>query len=192
MARRAELAPAEPLLCMSEPKPTLMFTTVHESPIGPLRIVVDETGALLRIDFPGHEGRARGKATTAGKGESEDRSRCAHVAAQLDEYFRGERTEFDLALRLEGTPFQQKAWRALQKIPFGKTRSYQEQAKRVGNPAAMRAVGAANGRNRIPIVVPCHRVIGKDGSLTGFGGGVAAKEWLLGHEQRVLGKARTR
>ncbi len=177
---------------MREQRTTTAFTTVHESPLGPLRIVVDASGALLRIDLPGHEGRARGKPTSIGKDETEDRSRCAHVARQLDEYFRGDRTEFDLELRLVGTEFQQKAWRALQKIPFGKTRSYQEQAVKVGNPSAMRAVGAANGRNRIPIVVPCHRVIGKDGSLTGFGGGVAAKEWLLGHEQRVLAKAKTR
>ncbi len=177
---------------MREQRPTAAFTTVHDSPLGPLRIVVDDAGAVLRIDLPGHEGRARGKATSMSKGETEDRSRCAHVARQLDEYFRGERTEFDLDVRLAGTEFQQKAWRALQKIPFGKTRSYQEQAAKAGNPAAVRAVGAANGRNRIPIVVPCHRVIGKDGSLTGFGGGVAAKEWLLGHEQRVLAKAKTR
>ncbi len=169
-----------------------MFTTVHESPIGPLRIAVDDAGQLLRIDLPGHEGRARGKATPLGKGETEDRARCAHVTSQLDEYFRGERIKFDLDLRLCGTDFQQRAWRALQQIPFGKTRNYQEQAKKAGNSKAMRAVGAANGKNRIPIVVPCHRVIGKDGSLTGFGGGVAAKAWLLGHEQRVLAKTKTR
>jgi len=106
------------------------------------------------------------------------------TARQLEEYFKGARREFDLPLRFEGTDFQRRAWRNLLEIPYGKTRSYGEQAQRIGNPKASRAVGLANGRNPIPIVVPCHRVIGADGSLTGFGGGLARKRWLLAHEKR--------
>lgn len=109
------------------------------------------------------------------------------TARQLEEYFKGERREFDLPLRLDGTEFQRRAWRNLLEIPYGKTRSYGEQAERIGNPKASRAVGLANGRNPIPIVVPCHRVIGANGSLTGFGGGIARKRWLLAHERRYLG-----
>jgi len=101
---------------------------------------------------------------------------------QLDEYFAGRRREFDLPLRLEGTDFQQRAWQALKEIPYGATWSYGQQAKRIGNPKASRAVGLANGRNPISILVPCHRVIGADGSLTGYGGGVERKRWLLAHE----------
>lgn len=103
---------------------------------------------------------------------------------QLEEYFKGGRREFDLPLRLAGTDFQQRAWRHLMQIPYGETRSYGEQARGIGNPNASRAVGLANGRNPIPIVVPCHRVIGADGSLTGFGGGLERKRWLLAHERR--------
>jgi methylated-DNA-[protein]-cysteine S-methyltransferase len=109
------------------------------------------------------------------------------TARQLEEYFEGERREFDLTLRLDGTEFQTQAWRNLMEIPYGKTRSYGEQAERIGNPRASRAVGLANGKNPIPIVVPCHRVIGANGSLTGFGGGIARKRWLLAHERHYAG-----
>jgi methylated-DNA-[protein]-cysteine S-methyltransferase len=108
------------------------------------------------------------------------------TARQLEEYFAGERHDFDLPLRFDGTDFQKRAWRNLLDIPYGKTRSYGEQAERIGNPKASRAVGLANGRNPIPIVVPCHRVIGANGSLTGFGGGLARKRWLLAHERRHM------
>jgi len=168
------------------------FTTVVDSPIGKLRIAVTATGALARIEMQEAPMTQKSDPPLAREGEQVNAARCAHVTKQLADYFAGRRTSFDLELAATGTEFQQKAWAALQKIPFGKTRSYQEQAAKAGKPAAVRAVGAANGRNRIPIVVPCHRVIGKDGSLTGFGGGVAAKEWLLSHEQRVLAKAKTR
>jgi methylated-DNA-[protein]-cysteine S-methyltransferase len=107
-------------------------------------------------------------------------------ARQLEEYFKGVRRDFDLPLRLDGTEFQRRAWHDLLEIPYGKTRSYGEQAQRIGNPKASRAVGLANGRNPIPIVVPCHRVIGANGSLTGFGGGIARKRWLLAHELRYI------
>jgi methylated-DNA-[protein]-cysteine S-methyltransferase len=115
-----------------------------------------------------------------------DAAPLRETARQLEEYFKGERHEFDLPLRLDGTEFQRRAWRNLLEIPYGKTRSYGEQAERIGNPKASRAVGLANGRNPIPIVVPCHRVIGANGSLTGFGGGIARKRWLLAHERRWL------
>src|SRR6185369_13348044 len=106
----------------------------------------------------------------------------------LREYFAGERAEFDLPLEPEGgTPFQRRAWTALREIPFGQTRTYGEQARAIQQPTAVRAVGAANGRNPIGIIVPCHRVIGSDGKLTGYAGGMAAKQWLLEHEARVLG-----
>jgi len=107
---------------------------------------------------------------------------------QLEEYFAGKRRHFELALRPEGTRFQLEVWNALRQIPYGETISYKELAERVGNPAGTRAVGAANGRNPLPIVVPCHRVIGSDGSLTGFGGGLATKKWLLELERANCGK----
>ncbi len=101
---------------------------------------------------------------------------------QLNEYFSGQRTQFVLKLDVDGTPFQRKVWDALRTIPFGETRSYGDIAKQIGNPGAMRAVGAANGRNPVSIVVPCHRVIGSTGKLTGFGGGLDAKGFLLNLE----------
>lgn len=104
------------------------------------------------------------------------------AAQQLKEYFSGARREFDLPLKMQGTEFQQRVWRELCTIPFGETRSYGQLAKRLGNPNGSRAVGLANGRNPIAVIVPCHRVIGADGSLTGFGGGLDRKEWLLSHE----------
>ena len=102
------------------------------------------------------------------------------------EYFTGNRTTFDLPLDLEGTPFQQKVWRELGSIPFGTTISYGEQARRIGRPQAARAVGAANGRNPVPVVLPCHRVIGSGGALTGFGGGLDTKRTLLRHEEEIV------
>jgi methylated-DNA-[protein]-cysteine S-methyltransferase len=107
---------------------------------------------------------------------------------QLRAYFAGELLDFDLHLAAAGTPFQQRVWRALRAIPYGDTASYADVAREIGNPTATRAVGAANGRNPIAIIVPCHRVIGKDGSLTGYGGGLARKQWLLRHEIEVLAR----
>lgn len=102
---------------------------------------------------------------------------------QLDEYFAGNRRDFELALAPHGTPFRQQVWQQLRKIPYGETCSYGEIATALGNPKASRAVGAANGANPLPIVIPCHRVIGANGSLTGFSGGLAIKDWLLAHER---------
>ena len=107
---------------------------------------------------------------------------------QLEEYFAGSRKDFQLALNSNGTEFQQKVWAALLEIPFGETRSYGEQARLIGDHKAVRAVGLANGKNPIPIIVPCHRVIGADGSMTGFGGGIERKKWLLAHEARFRSK----
>lgn len=110
------------------------------------------------------------------------------AVAQLESYFAGERTDFDLPLHPQGTDFQLRVWAALREIPYGETISYGELARRVGNPSASRAVGLANGRNPISIVVPCHRVIGADGSLTGYGGGMDRKRTLLDLERRAAGQ----
>ncbi len=104
---------------------------------------------------------------------------------QLAEYFRGERTTFDLPLEFHGTEFQTKVWQALLDVPFGKTASYGDIARAIGNPKAVRAVGGANAKNPISIVAPCHRIIGSNGTLTGYGGGLWRKEWLLAREQTV-------
>jgi len=108
---------------------------------------------------------------------------------QLDEYFAGSRRDFELPLDLQGTEFQVAAWNALADIPYGHTASYGQQAASIGRPKAVRAIGGANGRNPVGIVLPCHRIVGADGSLTGFGGGIAVKKWLLDHEQSILHSA---
>jgi AraC family transcriptional regulator, regulatory protein of adaptative response / methylated-DNA-[protein]-cysteine methyltransferase len=108
---------------------------------------------------------------------------------QLNEYFMGERKEFDLQLVTPGTDFQKQVWKELMNIPYGSTRSYQQQADALGKPESIRAVANANGMNRIAIVIPCHRVIGSDGSLTGYGGGLKRKKWLLDHEKKYSGQA---
>ena len=110
----------------------------------------------------------------------------AAATVQLEEYFAGKRQEFDIPLDLTGTEFQRAAWSALASVPFGETRSYRQQAEAIGRPKAVRAIGAANGRNPVPIVLPCHRIVGSDGSLTGYGGGLPIKEFLLSHEQAQL------
>jgi len=144
-----------------------------ETPIGPLLVAADEAG-LRRIAFP-----SRGKAPSPERAWVRDPAPFRELRRQLAEYFAGERRTFSLALAPEGTAFQLATWRALREIPYGTTISYAELARRIGRPAASRAVGAANGRNPLPIVVPCHRVIGADGSLTGFGGGLPVKRALL-------------
>jgi methylated-DNA-[protein]-cysteine S-methyltransferase len=144
-----------------------------DSPVGPLLVVADESG-LRRIFFP-EEGRAHAPEA----GWVRDPRPFARLHEQLAEYFAGRRRTFALDLAPEGTAFQRETWRALSAIPYGETISYAELARRVGRPNASRAVGAANGANPLPIVVPCHRVIGADGSLTGFGGGLPVKRALL-------------
>jgi methylated-DNA-[protein]-cysteine S-methyltransferase len=110
----------------------------------------------------------------------------ADAREQLDAYFAGERLAFDLALALEGSPFFVRVWQAVSAIPFGETRTYGDIAAEVGAPRAARAVGLANGRNPLPIIVPCHRLVGADGNLTGYGGGLERKRWLLEHETNVI------
>ena len=149
------------------------------TPIGQLRLVADREG-LREVWF--ESGKHR-------KSPSPDWVRAARPLAearrQLEEYFAGDRTRFELKLHPVGTPFQLAVWAELGRIPYGVTISYAELARRIGQPAAMRAVGAANGRNPIPIILPCHRVIGSNGSLTGFGGGLPTKRFLLSMEDRV-------
>lgn len=111
------------------------------------------------------------------------------LKTQLDQYFTGKRKEFELPLLFSGTDFQQAVWKALLQIPYGKTRTYMEQAKILGDTNAIRAVAKANGENCLGIIIPCHRVIGSDGSLTGYAGGLRAKKWLLGHEAKHSGTA---
>ena len=122
------------------------------------------------------------------QGGSEILTECIR---QLDEYFNGQRTHFDIPVNQEGTDFQKRVWKVLTDIPFGKTVSYGYVAKMLNHPKASRAVGAANGRNKVWIIVPCHRVIGADGSLTGYSGGIEIKKWLLAHEAQVLKKHNT-
>jgi methylated-DNA-[protein]-cysteine S-methyltransferase len=147
-------------------------TIVNDSPLGPLRLVArgDELVGVYLPDQAAPDAPVR--ATPV----------LARAARQLAEYFAGERRTFDLPLAPQGTGFQQLVWRALAAIPYGQTRSYGELARAIGRPSASRAVGAANGKNPLAIVVPCHRVIGASGELTGYAGGMAAKRWLLAHE----------
>lgn len=164
----------------------MTYTSTFDSPCGPLICVVDEDGAVVRIAF-GHGRDAQKVADLKAETEIiEDASRTAEVRRQLEEYFAGRRQEFDLPLAPRGTPFELSVWEELRRIPFGETRSYADIARALGKPAATRAVGLANGANPLPIVVPCHRVIGSNGSLTGFGGGLAAKARLLELEGRSL------
>lgn len=154
----------------------MAFTRV-DSPIGRLLLRSDGTHLTGLFMEPSREAKAT-------DGWVEDAGVTPLLAAreQLDEYFAGTRRVFDLPLSLQGTVFQQRVWGVLTEIPYGETWSYGQLAQRIGNPNASRAVGLANGRNPISILVPCHRVIGADGSLTGYGGGVERKQWLLAHE----------
>ena len=150
-----------------------MYYCYIESPIGEL-LLAGEDDALTMIGFP--EGSMRREPESDW---TQNDKPFAEAARQLKEYFAGERHEFDLPLRLNGTEFQLLVLDELQRIPYGETTSYGDIAKRIGRPKAVRAVGAANGRNPIPIIVPCHRVIGSGGALTGFGGGLDTKKTLL-------------
>ncbi len=160
-----------------------MYRTTMPSPVGELTLVADDT-ALRTISWNTDEyGRdIEGDVVDVA---SDEHPMLALATHQLEEYFDGSRTEFDVPLAPEGTPFQQQAWSVLRSIPFGATMSYGEQAAALGDRKRARAVGAANGRNPIPIIVPCHRVVGSNGHLTGFGGGIDAKAWLLDHERVV-------
>jgi methylated-DNA-[protein]-cysteine S-methyltransferase len=158
-----------------------MFYTFIDSPLGTL-LLAGSRHALKVLGF------SRGdKARTADASWQRDDAAFQLVHRQLDEYFAGQRREFDVPLAPDGTDFQRAVWHALTSIPYGTTCSYQDIAVRIDQPRALRAVGAANGANPIPIIIPCHRVIGADGSLTGFGGGLDSKRWLLDLERSRSG-----
>lgn len=155
-----------------------MHYSYVESPIGDLLVAGDD-GVLKLVSFP------RGSmAREPDEGWERNDSEFDEVRRELGEYFEGKRESFDVPLEADGTDFQRDVLGALQQIPYGETRTYGEIAEHLGKPKASRAVGAANGRNPIPILIPCHRVIGSDGSLTGFGGGIDTKEFLLSLERR--------
>ena len=152
-------------------KPSANSSLYFRSPVGPIKITGHDQG-VTGIQFVDQMGC-----------DAETASDPVKIARQqLDEYFAGHRQSFDVALLPQGTPFQTAVWKALCRIPFGKIEAYGDVAQRINNPAACRAVGRANGQNPIPIIIPCHRVIGKDGTMTGYASGVWRKEQLLGHE----------
>jgi len=156
-----------------------MKTKTHlDSPVGPITLV-SEDGLLAGLYLTQHRHAPPLDVPV-------DEGGLPAVREQLAAYFSRDLKEFDLPLAVAGTPFQQQVWAALRTIPYGETWSYRDLAEAIGRPTAVRAVGMANGRNPVSIVVPCHRVIGADGSLTGYGGGLPAKEWLLAHEAGCL------
>lgn len=152
-----------------------MISSTHKSPIGTLTLVSDGE-AIVYLEFENN----KYPAPKFPKGED---AVIKQAKKELDLYFAGKLKDFTVPVKPEGTEFQRACWKALTKIPYGATRSYGEQASKIGKPKAVRAVGLANGRNPIPIIIPCHRVIGANGSLTGFGGGLPTKQFLLELEQ---------
>jgi methylated-DNA-[protein]-cysteine S-methyltransferase len=158
----------------------VITTTTMESPVGTLTLTaVDGRLTGLHMDGQRH-------APESSPDWERDDGGLADVVEQLEAYFAGSRSTFDVALDLQGTEFQRSVWAGLLEIPYGETISYGELARRVGRPGASRAVGLANGRNPVAIIVPCHRVIGANGTLTGYGGGLDRKVWLLDHERSRL------
>lgn len=168
----------------------MILTSFIETPIGVMVAGAVEEGMCLlefidrRMLNTEYKDLARLLKTSVEEGENKH---VKEIRRQLKEYFDGKRKEFTLPLVTPGTGFQQAVWLELQKIPFGSTRTYQEQAEALNKPGAVRAVANANGMNRISIVIPCHRIIGSDGNLTGYGGGLWRKRWLLDHEKRFSG-----
>jgi methylated-DNA-[protein]-cysteine S-methyltransferase len=161
-----------------------LFASSLATPVGPLWLAVDAEGALAATafgDLLALQARAIGATWVA---DAAGKRPAAVARQQLADWFRGARFDFDLPLAALGSPFQQQVWQALRRIPAGQTRSYGELATELGS--SPRAVGRANATNPIAVVVPCHRVIGADGSLTGFAFGVAIKQWLLDHERRAV------
>jgi methylated-DNA-[protein]-cysteine S-methyltransferase len=159
----------------------------YASPVGEIALIADGE-RLVALDFDGHQERTLRLLHRYFPAARLERGRCAHALTHaLDRYFAGDRASLDsVAVRYGGTAFQQSVWKALRTIPWGETRSYRELAGMIGNPKAMRAVGLANGSNPIAIVVPCHRVIGANGTLTGYAGGLERKRALLMHEGAQL------
>ena len=155
-----------------------VFKAYYESEPGLIEITAGETG-IITLYFTKKKSNLK----------SDSKSFPVHLKdciRQLDEYFKGKRMTFDLPLIISGTDFQKKVWNELKKIPFGKTASYKEIALKAGNIKAVRAIGNANNKNRIAVIIPCHRVIGSDGKLSGYAGGVKRKKWLLEHERNSL------
>jgi methylated-DNA-[protein]-cysteine S-methyltransferase len=155
----------------------ILYYVRIDSPVGSLLVAASEQG-LVRLEF------ARGGAGDVPESWTENPEKTASYVRELAEYFAGQRTEFSFPLDLRGTEFQKRCWRALLAIPYGETRSYADIARAVGSPRGFRAVGMANNRNPIAIVVPCHRVVASDGTLCGYGGGLDVKEWLLKLESK--------
>ncbi len=154
-----------------------------ESPLGPLQLFA-RGEELIRVHLPEQDGPA----AVSDSDRERPTAVLVQTAQQLAEYFAGTRTVFELPLGPKGSGFQERVWRQLLAIPYGTTRSYGEIARAIGRPSASRAVGTANGSNPIAIIVPCHRVIGQNGTLTGYAGGLAAKKWLLDHEHKIAGR----
>ena len=161
----------------------MLYQTSMNSPVGRLTIVAGDDG-IRAVLWPNDNPK---RVRLGGAIEQPDHPVIEATVTELTEYFAGDRRVFDIPLDPTGTEFQQSAWRVLTSIPFGMTISYGEQADRMGDKRKARAVGAANGRNPISIIVPCHRVVGSGGALTGFAGGLDSKAWLLEHERSVLG-----
>jgi AraC family transcriptional regulator of adaptative response/methylated-DNA-[protein]-cysteine methyltransferase len=170
----------------------MIKTTRIETPPGEMIAGASEDGICL-LEFSDRKkmpSEFTDLATLLGTAVKEGRNKHLRLLKkQLKEYFAGKRKEFSVSLVTPGTEFQVKVWKELQKIPYGETRSYNEQAEALKNPGAVRAVAHANGMNRIAIIIPCHRVIGADGRLVGYGGGLKRKQWLLDHEKKFSGKA---
>jgi len=158
---------------MNDSSEHTQYRSYYQSTLGPLAIVATAQG-LLSLEFT----------ETTPRTTTDTYPILKQVVEQLDEYFALKRKTFTLPLALVGTPFQKKVWHELRRIPFGETVSYKQVAQAIGNPQAVRAVGTANGKNPIPIIIPCHRVIRHNGNLGGYGGGLSRKEWLLHHERR--------
>ncbi|MBI2898531.1 MAG: methylated-DNA--[protein]-cysteine S-methyltransferase [Deltaproteobacteria bacterium] len=161
---------------------TRTFEMPLPSPVGSLRLVAT-ADALVAVFLPTQPPGGPDAGRPAARIDV-----LEAAARELDEYFRGERRRFAIPLAPAGTEFERRVWRALAEIPFGELRSYGEVARAIGRPRAARAVGAANARNPLSIIVPCHRVVGANGALTGYAGGLAIKQWLLEHEARVSGR----
>ena len=163
------------------------FTGGIDAPFGHVMVIASDRGVHNVMFDPEELPRSLDGCTVT---ERPSHPVVAATLRQLREYFAGTGTSFDLKLDLEGTEFQVAAWKALAKVRYGRTASYAQQATSIGRPTATRAVGAANGKNPVAIVLPCHRIVGSNGSLTGFAGGLDTKQWLLDHEQRVLAKGK--
>jgi methylated-DNA-[protein]-cysteine S-methyltransferase len=157
---------------------------IVETPIGALEAVTDDAGRLVSLHFGDPWSVASGPERVA-SAKSHGQP-ATDYGRQLSEYFAGKRRTFEIDLAPRGTAFQQAVWKELLNVPYGDTITYAELARRIGRPSSVRAVGAANGANPIPVIIPCHRVIGSNGTLTGYGGGIERKQWLLALEGRRL------